>query len=30
MDADKVSKIVHEHLVNNRVVEEYTIANADK
>ncbi len=30
MDADKVAKIVHEHLVNNKVVSEYTIANADK
>lgn len=30
MDEDKVAKVVHEHLVNNRVVEEYTIANADK
>ena len=30
MDADKVAKVVHEHLVNNKVVEEYTIANADK
>ncbi len=30
MTADKVSKIVHEHLVNNKIVNEYTIANADK
>jgi len=30
MDADKVPKIVGEHLVNNRVVEEYTIGAAEK
>ncbi len=30
MNPDKVAKIVHEHLVNNRAVEEYTIGNADK
>jgi len=30
MTEDKVAKIVHEHLVNNTVVSEYTIANADK
>ncbi len=30
MTEDKVAKIVHEHLVNNTVVAEYTIANADK
>ncbi len=29
MTEDKVAKIVHEHLVNNKVVAEYTIANAD-
>lgn len=27
MDEDKVSKIVHEHLVNNKVVTEYTVGN---
>ena len=30
MTEDKVAKIVHDHLVNNTVVAEYTIANADK
>ncbi len=30
MTEDKVAKIVHDHIVNNKVVEEYTIANADK
>ncbi len=30
MTEDKVAKIVHEHLVNNNIVAEYTIANADK
>lgn len=30
MTEDKVAKIVHDHLVNNTVVSEYTIANADK
>ena len=29
MTEDKVAKIVHEHLVNNRVVADYTIANAE-
>ena len=29
MTEDKVAKIVHEHLVNNKVVAEYTIANAE-
>lgn len=28
MTEDKVAKVVHEHLVNNKVVTEYTIANA--
>ena len=27
---NKVSKIVHDHIVNNKVVEEYTIGQADK
>ena len=30
MTEDKVAKIVHDHIVNNTVVAEYTIANADK
>ena len=30
MTPDKVSKIVHEHIINNHVVSEYTIAAADK
>lgn len=30
MTEEKVAKIVHDHLVNNTVVSEYTIANADK
>ena len=30
MTEDKVSKIVHDHIVNNKVVEEYTIGQADK
>ena len=30
MTADKVAKIVHEHIINNQVVGEYTIAAADK
>ena len=30
MTEEKAVKIVHEHIVNNKVVEEYTIANADK
>ncbi len=30
MTEDKVAKVVHDHLVNNTVVAEYTIANADK
>lgn len=30
MTEDKVAKVVHDHLVNNKVVDEYTIANADK
>lgn len=30
MTPDKVSKIVHEHIINNHVVSEYTIAVADK
>lgn len=30
MNPDKVAKVVLEHIVNNKVVEEYTIANADK
>ena len=29
MTEDKVAKIVHEHLVNNKIVAEYTIANAE-
>lgn len=28
MTEDKVARVVHEHLVNNRVVTEYTVANA--
>ncbi len=28
MTEDKVAKVVHEHLVNNKVVEEYTVAKA--
>lgn len=28
MTEEKVAKVVHEHLVNNKVVTEYTIANA--
>ena len=30
MTEEKAVKVVHEHIVNNKVVEEYTIANADK
>lgn len=30
MTPEKVAKIVSEHLVNNRVVKEYTIGEADK
>ena len=30
MNPDKVANVVLEHIVNNKVVEEYTIANADK
>ena len=30
MTEEKAVKVVHEHLVNNKVVDEYTIANADK
>lgn len=30
MTPDKVAKIVHEHIINNHVVSEYTIAAADK
>jgi NADP-reducing hydrogenase subunit HndB len=29
MDADKVKKVVAEHLANNRIVTEYTIGEAD-
>ena len=29
MTPEKVAKIVHEHLVNNKVVEEYTIGAAE-
>lgn len=30
MTEDKVAKVVHEHIVNNRIVEEYLLSNADK
>jgi NADP-reducing hydrogenase subunit HndB len=30
MTEDKVAKVVHEHIVNNKVVDEYLLANADK
>ena len=30
MTEDKVAKIVHDHIVNNKVVDEYTIGQADK
>lgn len=29
MNEEKAAKVVHEHLVNNRVVEEYTIGHAE-
>ena len=29
MTPEKVAKVVHEHLVNNKVVEEYTIGAAE-
>ena len=30
MTEDKVAKVVHEHIVNNKVVDEYLLSNADK